>query len=486
MTDTNEKYSQHSPVRAAEPQHSQLPGKQTPPAPRRRPLSLGIKFKVSLITLVLITLITAGSSLVVINIMDRVLLQSLFKRGSSIGLSTATPAGYSILANDRLALDNLAAQIESSQDDILYLAILDVKGEVLAHSRMEATGAPLERAEGLLIKQGENFSVRQITREGRPRYEFQVPIFFSDNRVGSVIFGIDADTLVASKRSARSQIIGISALALVFGMVGSFFLSNFITNPIKRLATGVSRIKAGNYQVEVAVTSTDELGELTRNFNAMSKVIKQQKESLEGSAKELEESYLSTVRILAAALDARDNYTFGHSSRVAKLSLLIGRKLKLGESELKDLEMACFLHDIGKIHVPDEILNKQTPLDDQEKAIIMQHPKQGAEILGLAESLRKYVPVVLHHHEWYNGQGYPDGLKDGEIHPYAQIVSIADCFDAMTTSRPYRQGCTPEDAATEISKFRGTQFAPHQVDLFLEAIVDYEYEQDPVFYGESV
>ncbi len=481
MTDTNEKYPKHSPESAPAPQTAEPSGKQLPRPRRLWPSPLGIRLKLSLMTLVLIALITTGSSLVIIDIMDGVLLRSLLKRGTSIGLSTATPAGYSILTNDRLALDNLAAQIEASQNDILYLAILDVKGEILAHSQLEATGSPFELAKGPQIAQGERFTVKQDVHKGRPCYEFQVSILFSAKRVGSVIVGIDAETLLVSKRSARSQIFAISALALAFGMAGTFVLSSFITNPIKRLRTGVSQIKSGDYRVEVAVSSADELGELTRNFNEMSQVIKEQKESLEGSAKELEESYISTVRILAAALDARDNYTLGHSSRVARLSLLIGRKLQLDESALKDLEMACFLHDIGKIHVPDHILNKQTPLDAHESAVIMQHPAQGAKILRLAESLHKYVPAVLHHHEWFNGQGYPDGLQGDEIHPYAQIVAIADCFDAMTSSRPYRKGCSPETAAAEIDKFRGTQFAPHLVDLFLEALGDFQNEHDLSF-----
>ncbi len=436
-----------------------------------------------MVTLTLLALVTTGSSLVIVDIMDRVLLQSLIKRGTSIGLSTATPAGYSILANDHLALDNLAAQIESSQNDILFLAILDEKDDALAHSRLKATGNPLDKIDGPLIERGENYTVRQISYEGRSCYEFLVPIVFSNKRVGSVILGIDAETLAASRKSAHGKILAIAILAMGFGLVGTFILSNFITNPIKRLATGVSQIKSGDYQVKVAVSSRDELSELTRNFNEMSKVIKKQKESLEGSAKELEESFIATIRILATALDARDNYTFGHSSRVARLSLLIGRKLNYAESQLKDLQMACFLHDIGKIHVPDHILNKQTPLDEQEMEIVRKHPVQGAEILGLAESLNKYVPVVLHHHEWYNGQGYPNGLRAEEIHPFAQIVSIADSFDAMTSSRPYRLGCTHEVAAAEIGRCSGTQFAPHLVDLFLETLVNYEDEQDLSLYG---
>jgi len=108
----------------------------------------------------------------------------------------------------------------------------------------------------------------------------------------------------------------------------------------------------------------------------------------------------------------------------------------------------------------------------------MKHPEQGAEILRLAESLHKYIPVVLHHHEWYNGKGYPYGLQGEEIHIFAQIVAIADTYDAMTSSRPYRQGCTRDQAAAEIVKFRGLQFNPQLTDIFLLALNDYEDDQD--------
>ncbi|NIQ10409.1 MAG: HD domain-containing protein, partial [Gammaproteobacteria bacterium] len=110
---------------------------------------------------------------------------------------------------------------------------------------------------------------------------------------------------------------------------------------------------------------------------------------------------ISTIKILAAALDARDNYTLGHSARVARLSLLIGQRLGLNEDELKELEMACFLHDIGKIHIPDVIINKPIPLNQEEVQVIKKHPEQGAAILRLADSLHKYIPAILHHHEWY-------------------------------------------------------------------------------------
>ena len=437
-----------------------------------------IRVKLTLLTLALIALITSGSSMVAIQSMDRELLDSLVKRGSSIALSAAIPAGYSILADDQLALDNLAAKIQASQDEITYIAILANDGQILAHNRLAATGSLFDAAAGLPLQHSAEITMHLVNREGLTSYEFQTPILFAGNQVGRVVVGINAATLHAAKDFARQRIILISLAVLAFGALCTFLLSKLITAPIERLSAGVKRIITGNYHTEVKVTSSDELGELTRSFNEMSRVIMSQKEHLGAYASNLEESYLSTIRILAAALDARDNYTLGHSARVARLSLLIGQRLGLKTEELKELEMACFLHDIGKIHVPDLIINKPDPLNREEVLIIGKHPEQGAEILRLADSLHKYIPVVLHHHEWHNGKGYPHGLHGKEIHIYAQILAIADTYDAMTSSRPYRKGCSREEATMEIVKFRGSQFNPELVDIFLLALDDYEDDQE--------
>jgi putative nucleotidyltransferase with HDIG domain len=211
-----------------------------------------------------------------------------------------------------------------------------------------------------------------------------------------------------------------------------------------------------------------------------------QQQSLESYAQNLEESYTSMVRILAAALDARDQYTLGHSERVAWLSLQMGKKLGLDREALKELEMACFLHDIGKIKIPDRILAKTEPLSREEYAIIQQHPVHGAEILRLSASLHKYIPAVLQHHEWHNGNGYPYGLKGDQIHLHARIVAIADCFDAMTTSRPYRRGRPRNDAAREIKNYKGVQFCPHLADIFLEALNEFDQVGEIPFSGEAI
>ncbi len=448
--------------------------------------SLGIRVKLSLITLSLIAMTTFGSSLVVISIMDGFLLDSLIKRGASITLSAATPAGFSILSEDRLALDNLVAKIKESQADMAYMTIVDHSGTILAHDQLAKVGQTIKLTEGSLIHAAREFRVKEIQRNDESFFEFVAPILFAGSKLGDVVVGLNKDTLTTAQKTARNKTLWIALLALCFGAAGTMVFASFLTAPIKRLAVGVSLVKSGEKQAEIMVSSRDELGELTRSFNEMSKMILTQRESLENYAEDLEKSYTSMVRILAAALDARDKYTLGHSARVAWLAIQIGKKYGLNQDELKNLEMACFLHDIGKIRVPDHILAKEGRLNDEEYQIIRQHPTHGAEILSLSDSLHKYTPVVLHHHEWYNGKGYPHGLKGEEIHPFAQIVAIADSYDAITSSRPYRKGRSKGSAIKEIRQFRGSQYSPRLVDLFIESLEEIdEIKEIPIAGGIS-
>jgi putative nucleotidyltransferase with HDIG domain len=177
------------------------------------------------------------------------------------------------------------------------------------------------------------------------------------------------------------------------------------------------------------------------------------------------------VHVIAASLDARDPYTIRHSERVARMSRTLGRRLGMGEEELSHLENAAIFHDIGKIKTPDDVLLKGERLSSaEEEQHKKTHPVDGTEILRMAPSLHRYIPVVRAHHEWYNGEGYPDGLKGDEIPLHAQIIALADAFDAMTTDRPYREALSPEEAIDEILVFRGTQFSPELADAFAKMV----------------
>jgi putative nucleotidyltransferase with HDIG domain len=202
----------------------------------------------------------------------------------------------------------------------------------------------------------------------------------------------------------------------------------------------------------------------------MSKLITDQKRELFNYTQELEEAYISIVKVLAMAIDARDSYTLGHSTRVASHSLMIGQEIGLKKNELEELEVASLFHDVGKLKTPDAILFKNRSLDSTEYDEIRHHAEDGAEILKKVKPLQKYVEPVKHHHEYYNGEGYPDGLDGDGIPLYAAIISIADTYDAMTSSRPYRRALSKEEACKELEKGAGKQFHPELVKAFLRAM----------------
>ena len=179
---------------------------------------------------------------------------------------------------------------------------------------------------------------------------------------------------------------------------------------------------------------------------------------------------LDHVYALAATVEARDPYTYGHSKRGAAISEMIGRAARLSRDELAHLRGAALLHDIGKVGVPDATLGKPGTLTDGEWEVIKQHSAEGARIVGHVKALAALVPLIKHHHEWYDGTGYPDGIEGEKIPVGARIISIADAYDTMTTRRPYREPVSREEALGELRRCCGTQFDPILVGVFGEAL----------------
>jgi diguanylate cyclase (GGDEF)-like protein/putative nucleotidyltransferase with HDIG domain len=177
--------------------------------------------------------------------------------------------------------------------------------------------------------------------------------------------------------------------------------------------------------------------------------------------------YLSSIRTLAATVDAKDPYTHGHSERVAAYARSIAAALDLERNDVESIELAGLLHDIGKIGIPDSVLQKPGRLDPDERVLIMEHAAIGAKIISENPSLLPLAPLVRHHHEWFNGSGYPDGLGGSDIPLGAAIISVADTYDTMTTDRPYRAAPGRERALGELQRCSGTQFHPDVVTAFL-------------------
>jgi len=177
--------------------------------------------------------------------------------------------------------------------------------------------------------------------------------------------------------------------------------------------------------------------------------------------------FVEALTVLAKLIEMRDSYTAGHSEKVSMWSEIVARKLGLSREEQEKIKLAARLHDIGKISIPDGILNKPAPLTEEEYAEIKKHAALGADILSNIESLKEVSKIIRHHHEWYNGEGYPDGLTGEEIPLGSRIISVADAYQAMTSDRPYRKAFSKEKAIAELERGAGSQFDPKIVRIFI-------------------
>ena len=184
---------------------------------------------------------------------------------------------------------------------------------------------------------------------------------------------------------------------------------------------------------------------------------------------ELEELFKSSIRAVVFVVEAKDKYTRGHTERVTKYSVMAARELALSKDEVKKVEIASLLHDIGKIGIPDTILGKPGKLTDEEFEIVKDHPVRGCEIMGHIEAMRNIIPGIRHHHERYDGLGYPDKLKGRKIPLLGRIISVSDVFDALTTDRPYRGAISIDETLEYLQSNSGYQFDPDVVDAFCRA-----------------
>ena len=198
--------------------------------------------------------------------------------------------------------------------------------------------------------------------------------------------------------------------------------------------------------------------------------IKKINTKLENTYEKLEKAYMESIQTIRYTVEAKDTYTRGHSDRVSEYSVLIGEKLGMSKEDIRRLQKGGLFHDVGKIGVPDNILQKNDKLTDDEYSEIKNHPTIGAQILSTASIFQDIIPIVKYHHERYDGKGYPCRLKGKDIPYLARITAVADAFDAMTSKRVYRDSLSIDVVISEIEKNKGTQFDPEIADVFLDIL----------------
>lgn len=317
-------------------------------------------------------------------------------------------------------------------------------------------------------------------------------IFFNNQHIGNITISFTDKFYKQQKQVDILYEIFLGLLEISFLGWIVLWISSRITKPLLNLTVVADNIANGNLENELIVNTKDEIGTLENTIIAMQNQLKAHineiemnhneiqafyeettamNEELEHLVSTLDQNYQETIMALANAIEASDAYTRGHCERVQKYALLIAEEIGMSTRERRNIHMAAILHDIGKIGVPMDILNKDTPLTKEEFDAIKKHSDIGYQIMKDIEFLSESAQIVLQHHERFDGNGYNNGISGDSILLSARIISIADAYDAMTSSRAYRKTpLTREQAISELIRGKGTQFDGKLVDAFLDVL----------------
>ncbi len=371
-----------------------------------------------------------------------------------------------------LDLAPLEAQLAAPTYSGFLVSLIDGQGQVIISSSPALRRSNL--SDSPLVRDYLRKPQRLTLAYNHPRDREAGMVLGSMAPVGtqewSVLMERSAAEVYAPVRRSQLRTLGATAVAALFALGIGFFLSRRLIIPLQELADTSSKIAEGNLAVRATVRGEDELAKLGNNFNDMAGNIEALVRRLKQALRQNQELFLETIRTLAAAIDAKDPYTRGHSERVASYSMALSRHLGLKQDEVFRIHIAAILHDVGKLGIKDGILNKPGGLSDEEFEVMRQHPSIGAQIMSPIRMLKDIIPGIRNHHETWDGTGYPDRLKGDQIPMVARIIGVADTFDAMTTTRPYQQAMTLEYVIAKMRSMSGSRFDPLVIDAFLAAV----------------
>ncbi len=284
-----------------------------------------------------------------------------------------------------------------------------------------------------------------------------------------LIISVNQDEYFGPLHQIQRQAIFLLSASVIVSILLAMVLARVVSKPISDLANVARRMSAGELGLSAPEDAHTEVRDLQRAFNLLLASLREKIDGLDQALTENKRLYRSTISTIANAIDAKDPYTRGHSERVSRYSMIIGKEYGLPPDLMEILEFSSILHDVGKIGIEDKILRKPGALTDDEFKVMRTHPSKGEEILGSIPQMNMVVTGVKYHHERWSGGGYPDGLKGEDIPILARIVSVADTFDAMTTNRPYQRAMTFDVAANRINELCPKVYDPKAVAAFNRA-----------------
>lgn len=269
--------------------------------------------------------------------------------------------------------------------------------------------------------------------------------------------------LVRASNATRLQITGLASLSLLLVILLGVYIASVITRPLRNLVEASAEVAGGNLQVQIMPRGNDEVTVLTRSFNNMISSLNQSKDDLLNA-------YDRTLEGWSMALELRDQDTEGHTRRVAELTLELSQLMGYESGELVHIRRGALLHDIGKMGIPDSILLKPGALSSEEWSVMRRHPEFAYQLLWPIEYLRPAISIPYSHHEWWNGNGYPQGLTGEDIPLPARIFAVIDVWDAMRSDRPYRKAVAESEVCEYLLESKGVHFDGRVVEAFFELL----------------
>ncbi|MGH9321987.1 MAG: HD domain-containing phosphohydrolase [Vicinamibacteria bacterium] len=384
-----------------------------------------------------------------------------------------------------VSLKPIEEMVKQKGNDRRSVFVVDASGRLVTHSDPATLYSGVDLSNTAIVKAfqesrgqasgSENFELAQEGETRRflgtytPIGDLSSPLPFLRTLGWGAIVQAEEDAVFFSVREIVKDSVFIAVLAAVLSVVLAVVFAGRLSQPIGKLAESARRLASGDFSQNIDVTSGNEIGEFAETFNFMISEIRRFIERLRKAAEENKQMFMGAVTSLAAAIDAKDPYTAGHSERVAHYSATIAKILRFADEEVENIRIAALMHDVGKIGIQDSILGKAGPLTDEEFAVMKTHPTKGAAIMEHVPQLKSMIPGMKYHHENVDGTGYPDGLKGDQIPLIAKIVSVADTFDAMTTNRPYQKAMDITYVFTRMRSFIGKKFEKHLVEALITA-----------------
>ena len=390
-----------------------------------------------------------------------------------------------------VSLDRVLQRLKeaSAHDRIVY--VVDLAGHIVAYPDTKAffPGTDVSK-ESPVVAQirtlPRDFFYTETMRFKLKQNGHDVPMMGAYTTMPELNWAVISQrSLEKAREDAGVNVLNQQALIFVlvvgfFALILGYIFAVAISSPIRALAKSTRAVSRGEFHERTPVRGAAEISELAGTFNKMADDIEQYIERLKQAAQENRDLFLGSIRMLAAAIDEKDPYTRGHSDRVAKYSLIIGREMGLDEEALDKLRISALLHDVGKIGVDDRVLKKPGALTPEEFDLMKQHPSKGANIMRPVAQLADMLPGIELHHEHVDGRGYPYGLSGDKIPMMARIIAAADTLDAMTTNRPYQSGKDLDFSMSLIRKLAGTKFDPTVVDALEAAVLNGKIRLAPV------